>query len=288
MTTAETKVGHALTPLASLRKAGAETHAGMGAIPHDRGVAFRVWAPFARSVHVAGSFNDWSATQHPLYDEGRGYWYADISAAHIGDQYKYVIVNRDTGQVYWRRDPYAREVTNSAGASVVADPHFAWTDHEYLTPSWNELVIYEVHIGTAVVHPPETPDAWTQRTAPNDDDAPAAFVTPGTFHTTIKALPYLRDLGVNAIQIMPSNEFAGDVSWGYNPADIFAIESAYGGPHAFKEYVNAVHAHGMIVILDVVYNHFGPSDLDLWQFDGWSEHGQGGIYFFNDWRAKTP
>jgi 1,4-alpha-glucan branching enzyme len=107
-------------------------------------------------------------------------------------------------------------------------------------------------------------------------------------HTAIKALPYLQDLGVNAIQIMPSNEFAGDVSWGYNPADIFAIESAYGGPRAFKEYVNAVHAHGMIVILDVVYNHFGPNDLELWQFDGWSEHDQGGIYFFNDWRAKTP
>jgi 1,4-alpha-glucan branching enzyme len=81
MTTAETEVGNALTPLASLREASAETHAGMGAIPHDRGVAFRVWAPFARSVHVAGSFNDWSATQHPLYDEGRGYWYYDTTAS---------------------------------------------------------------------------------------------------------------------------------------------------------------------------------------------------------------
>jgi 1,4-alpha-glucan branching enzyme len=94
-------------------------------------------------------------------------------------------------------------------------------------------------------------------------------------HTAIKALPYLQDLGVNAIQIMPSNEFAGDVSWGYNPADIFAIESAYGGPRAFKEYVNAVHAHGMIVILDVVYNHFGPSDFGNFPSDDATASGGG-------------
>jgi 1,4-alpha-glucan branching enzyme len=100
---------------------------------------------------------------------------------HAQSRQRPYIVNRDTGKVYWRRDPYAREVRNSAGASVVADPHFAWTDHDYITPSLNELVIYEVHIGTAVVHPPETPGAWTQRTALTDDTAPetAAFFAPG-------------------------------------------------------------------------------------------------------------
>ena len=87
---------------------------------------------------------------------------------------------------------------------------------------------------------------------------------------------------------MPAMEFAGDVSWGYNPAHIFAVESAYGGPEGFKAFVEAAHRSGIAVILDVVYNHFGPSDLDLWRFDGWSENDKGGIYFYNDWRSDTP
>jgi 1,4-alpha-glucan branching enzyme len=101
-------------------------------------------------------------------------------------------------------------------------------------------------------------------------------------------LPYLRDLGVNAIELMPSMEFATDFSWGYNPSQIFAIESAYGGPDALKQLVRAAHDHGIAVIFDVVYNHLGPSDLDLWQFDGWSENGKGGVYFYNDGRSQTP
>jgi 1,4-alpha-glucan branching enzyme len=87
---------------------------------------------------------------------------------------------------------------------------------------------------------------------------------------------------------MPIAEFAGGYSWGYNPAHPFAVESEYGGPKGLKELVKAAHAKGIAVILDVVYNHFGPSDMDLWQFDGWNENGMGGIYFYNDWRANTP
>ena len=87
---------------------------------------------------------------------------------------------------------------------------------------------------------------------------------------------------------MPVAEFAGDRSWGYNPAHVFAVESAYGGPDKFKEFVREAHRNGFAVILDVVYNHFGPSDLDLWRFDGWSENDGGGIYFYQDWRRETP
>ena len=87
---------------------------------------------------------------------------------------------------------------------------------------------------------------------------------------------------------MPPFEFAGDVSWGYNPAHPFAIESGYGGPDAFKRFIKAAHEIGMAVIVDVVYNHLGPSDLDLWRFDGWHEGPWGGIYFYNDDRAVTP
>jgi 1,4-alpha-glucan branching enzyme len=87
---------------------------------------------------------------------------------------------------------------------------------------------------------------------------------------------------------MPPFEFAGDVSWGYNPAHLFAIESGYGGPDAFKRFIRAAHQHGIAVIVDVVFNHIGPSDLDLWRFDGWAEGDGGGIYFYNDERAVTP
>ena len=135
-------------------------------------------------------------------------------------------------------------------------------------PPWNELVIYELHVGTF------------------NDDAGGRRRAAST--ASIERLDHLRDLGVNAIELMPSAEFAGDFSWGYNPAHIFAVESAYGGPEALKELVRAAHQHGIAVILDVVYNHFGPTDLDLWRFDGWSENGKGGIYFYNDWRVETP
>ncbi|MGH3565343.1 MAG: alpha amylase C-terminal domain-containing protein [Pseudonocardia sp.] len=77
-------------------------------------------------------------------------------------------------------------------------------------------------------------------------------------------------------------------SWGYNPAHIFAIESAYGGPAALKRLVRAAHESSLAVLADVAYNHLGPYDLDLWQFDGWSENGKGGIYFYNDRRSQTP
>ncbi len=87
---------------------------------------------------------------------------------------------------------------------------------------------------------------------------------------------------------MPPFEFAGDISWGYNPAHLFAIESGYGGPDAFKRFIRDAHAHGIAVIVDVVYNHLGPSDLDLWRFDGWAEGDGGGIYFYNDERGVTP
>lgn len=247
---------------------GERVHPGMGAIPHERGVAFRVWAPHASAVSVVGTFNDWKANGHPMSHEADGYWYADVAGAKVGDEYRYHLANGE--QVFTRMDPYAREVTNSIGNSVIHDPHFDWGDDAPRMPAWNEAVIYELHIGTFGREPGE------------NGDRPAGFLD------AIKRFEHLKKLGVNVLQVMPAAEFAGDVSWGYNPAHIFAIESAYGGPTAFKHFVREAHRHGFAVVLDVVYNHFGPSDLDLWQFDGWSENGMGGIYFYNDWRAKTP
>jgi 1,4-alpha-glucan branching enzyme len=198
--------------------------------------------------------------------EESGYWYADVSEAHVGDQYKFQLTT-EKGD-YQRIDPYAREVTSSVGNAVVHDPHFDWEGDDFQLAPWNELIIYELHIGTFG----------------DQEDVNQA----GEFPSVSARLDHLKRLGVNALQIMPVGEFAGERSWGYNPAHIFSVENAYGGPLAFKQFVKRAHQEGMAVILDVVYNHLGPSDLDLWQFDGWCENDRGGIYFYNDHRAHTP
>ena len=238
---------------------------GMGAVPYPGGITFRVWAPHADQVYVTGTFNDWSKRANPLASEDHGCWSAHVPGAKPGDEYKFVLINGS--EELWRIDPYARDVTSSVGNSVIHDPDFDWGLEDYHTPPWNEVIIYQMHVGTF-------------------NDQPGG--PPGNLNGAIEKLCYLRDLGINAIKIMPPMEFAGGFSWGYNPAHIFAIESDYGGPNAFKEFVKAAHAHGISVIFDVVYNHFGPSDLDLWRFDGWSENNGGGIYFYNDWRSETP
>ena len=240
--------------------------AGMGPVPHEKGTTFRVWAPNAQKVYVVGAFNDWKERANPLTHEGDGYWATDVPRAKPGDEYKFMLVNGK--QKLYRLDPYARQVTSTVGNSVIHDPHFDWGDTEgFQSPPWNELIIYEMHVGTF--------------NAPSDD-------RPGTFRRAAQKLPYLRELGVNAVQVMPPMEFPGGRSWGYNLSLPFAVESDYGGPKAFKEFVRAAHQHGIAVILDVVYNHLGPSDLDLWRFDGWSENDGGGIYFYNDHRSQTP
>lgn len=238
---------------------------GMGALIQEHGVAFRVWAPHAQSVSVVGSFNDWKADANPMERNEQGYWYGFSEQAKAGDEYRYRLMNGEKELL--RIDPYAREVSNSVGNGIITDLSFDWGEDQFTMPPRNELVIYEMHIGT--YHP----DGKDQ---------------PGNFDNAIHGFDHLQRLGVNAIEVMPSAEFAGDYSWGYNPAHIFAVESVYGGPLAFKRFVKEAHRRGIAVILDVVYNHFGPSDLDLWQFDGWSENDGGGIYFYNDWRAETP
>jgi 1,4-alpha-glucan branching enzyme len=250
-------------------------HGGMGAVPVEGGVSFRVWAPHATAVRVSGTFCDWTPDGPALARENKaGYWSAFVPGVRAGDAYKFVL-DTDAGTL-WRTDPYARQMTNSVGeARIYDDDAFDWGAQEnaWQPPSWNALLIYEVHGGTFFGKPFATQDeagAWTLTEQAGE------------------RLDYLQRLGVTAIGLMPVAEFPGDVSWGYNPAHPFAVESAYGGPDALKTLVREAHARGMAVLVDVVYNHFGPSDLDLWRFDGWSEHDGGGIYFYNDHRGETP
>ncbi len=239
--------------------------AGMGALPRKNGVAFRLWAPNAQQVALIGTFNSWQP-RHFMEREGNGYWYAEVPEARTGHEYRYLL-KTPAGELY-RTDPYARQVTEAMGNAVVHDPAFDWEGDDFRMPPWNELVIYEMHVGTF-------------NARPGTDQ-------PGTFATALERLDHLAELGVNALELMPIAEFEGSRSWGYNPSHLFAVEVAYGGPRGFKTFVKECHRRGIAVILDVVYNHLGPTQLDLWRFDGWAHNGLGGIYFYNDNRARTP
>ena len=234
---------------------------GLGSWPHPGGTTFRVWAPNAQSAAVAGEFNDWHAAPMARDADG-GTWSLDVAGARPGQRYKYVF----NGNI-WKRDPRARQVTHSSGDSVVYDPNaFDWGADRAPDVPRNELVIYQLHVGTFAGKNP-----------------------PATFDDAIPFLDHVRDLGCTAVEPLPVNEFPGGRSWGYNLCDPFAIETDYGGPDAFKRFVRAAHERGLAVVADVVHNHYGPTDLDLWQFDGACWNGYyGGIYFYNDGRAETP
>jgi 1,4-alpha-glucan branching enzyme len=236
----------------------------VGAILHDKGVTFRVWAPFAQNVFVSGSYNNWSKAL--MEKENGGYWHLEVSNALAGQEYKFVI-DTGNGELH-KNDPRSLQMTTSAGNSVIIDQTFNWENDNFKAPNFNEQVIYELHIGTF-----NRPD-------------PAES---GTFETAMAKLDYLSELGVNMIELMPISAMANDRGWGYATDYIYAVESLYGGRKQFLDFVKTAHKKGIGVILDVVYNHFGPDGaLDLWQFDGWSQDGHGGIYFYNDWRSETP
>lgn len=244
---------------------------GMGSIPYadanGTGVTFRVWAPNATSVAVRGAFNPggWGTTNVYLVKEsgGLGLWSMDNTNARNGDEYKYYLSNN-----LWKRDPRGRKVVNSTGNSIVYDPNaFAWGSDTRLPVTNSDLVIYEMHVGAFY------------------DPTPSSG-GPGKFADAITKLDYLTNLGVSAIELMPLAEFAGDYSWGYNPADPYAVENTgYGGPDGLKNFVKAAHQRGLRVILDTVHNHYGSSDLDLYTFDNGASPS---IYFYTGAMLNTP
>ncbi len=236
---------------------------GMGAVPYadanGTGVTFRTWAPNASTVSVRGGFNGWGTTAMAA-DPSGGTWSVDVPRARAGDQYKFDVNGSQ------RKDPRGKRVVNSAGNSIVYDPNaFDWSGHSFGGIWRNDLVIYQMHVGTY------NAESWL----------------PSTFDQALEKLYYIKSMGFSAVKLMPVNEFPGDRSWGYNPSDPYAIESAFGGPDALKRFVKTCHENGIAVLIDVVHNHYGPSDLEMWQYDGWSQNGLGGIYFYNDWKAHT-
>jgi 1,4-alpha-glucan branching enzyme len=250
------------------------TRAGWGSIPYSGGCTFRVWAPNATKVSVAGSWDNYSTTANPLvhdpvYTQGTSWvWSVDVPGATNTMQYKYYI----NGTTY-KQDPRARSQVSSTGNCYIYNTtNFNWAGDSFTAPGLSNAVVYELHCGAFY--------------APNSG-------SPGTFYNATNMLGYLQQLGINVIEVMPISEFPGNFSWGYNPSDIFGVESSYGGPDAFKTFVKTAHQYGMAVLLDVVHNHYGTGDLDLWQFDGSSVTSggtnYGGIYFYQNYcQGNTP
>ena len=189
------------------------------------GVHFRLWAP---GVATVGLRLD-ETQELPMAPAGSGWFELTVPTAHAGSRYSFRLPD---GLLV--PDPASRYNPDDIhGPSEVVDAAaFDWSDGDWRGRPWEEAVIYELHVGS--------------------------FTPAGNFDGVIERLDYLADLGVTALEIMPLSDFPGCRNWGYDGVLPFAPDAAYGRPEDFKRLVDAAHERGMMVLLDVVYNHFGP------------------------------
>lgn len=252
----------------------------MGANLAADGATFRVWAPNATAVHVTGDFNGGEPDESNLLNQvGGGHWAGFVPGVRDRQRYMFYVVG--TGSRGPKRDPYARELESPFPAGcIVRETDFPWHQTEYATPPFHEFVIYQLHVGT--FHTPRLPRG-------------------GTFLDVVLKVPYLAELGVTAVQLLPIQEFMSEFSLGYNGTDYFAPEMDFAVADAdlpaYVEQVNAVlqargqapyaaedlrgemnqlkalvdvcHVYGLAITLDVVYNHAG------------GDFGDESIYFFD-------
>jgi len=199
----------------------------IGAWVVDGGVAFRVWAPEAQAVEVVleGPIKG----THPLTREADGYHVGQVANATSGQLYRYRV---DGGPAFPDVASRFQPQGVHGPSQVVELGQFPWTDARWPGIEREEVVIYELHVGT--------------------------FTPEGTFEAAIQRLPYLLDLGVTAIELMPLGDFPGERNWGYDCVAIYAPARCYGSPADLQEFVDAAHKLGLAVFLDVVYNHLGP------------------------------
>src|ERR1700753_4340851 len=212
-------------------------------------VRFRLWAPAAKQVDLALTDERGTRQMLPMQQLEAG-WYELVTAqARAGSLYKYRIDGKTEVP-----DPASRRNPNDVhGPSEVVDAAaFEWTDDEWHSRPWHEAVVYELHIGS--------------------------FSPEGTFKGAESKLPHLAELGVTVIELMPIADFPGARGWGYDGVLQYSPESSYGTPDELKSLIAAAHKQRIAVMLDVVYNHFGPEGNYL------------GVYspqFFTD-RHHTP
>jgi maltooligosyltrehalose trehalohydrolase len=186
---------------------------------------FEVWAPRAGTVEVMIGKEKSALTR-----KGRGWWSGEVATAGPGEDYGFVL----DGMEPPLPDPRSRWQPNGVHSEsrIVDDAAFAWKDSGWQAPPLSSALIYEMHIGT--------------------------FTPAGTLKAAESHLDYLKDLGVTHLELMPIANFPGKHGWGYDGVDLYAIFNAYGEPDDLKHFVNACHGKGLAVLLDVVYNHFGP------------------------------
>ncbi|MBE7544654.1 MAG: malto-oligosyltrehalose trehalohydrolase [Bryobacteraceae bacterium] len=217
-------------------------HSGAHILPSGE-TEFRVWAPRARQIALRIN-----GETHALQPSDHGHYSLRLPANLTGADYFFLLDGERE-----RPDPASRfQPFGVHGPSRVVDPAaFAWSDQAWSGLPLRDYVAYEMHTGT--------------------------FTPEGTFDAAIARLPYLRELGVTALEIMPVAEFPGARNWGYDGVSLFAPHRDYGGPGGLKRLVDACHRAGLAVILDVVYNHLGPEGNYLNEF---------GPYFTS--RYQTP
>lgn len=198
------------------------------------GIHFRVWAPNAKMVEVVleGQYSQENGTAacFRLEEEENHYFSGVVQQATDGTLYRF----RINGEEFFYPDPASRyQPQGPHGPSQVIDPSkFQWTDQQWKGVPLEGRVIYEMHIGT--------------------------FTQQGTWTSAKRELLELADLGITIIEMMPINEFPGKFGWGYDGVNLFAPTHLYGDPNDLRDFINHAHALGIAVILDVVYNHFGP------------------------------
>ncbi len=194
---------------------------------------FEVWAPERDRVRVLVD-----GTTRPMVRDDAGWWRATVAEAGPSSSYAFLLDDDPTPLP----DPRSlRQPAGVHGASRVYDPDsFIWTDHSWTGRQLAGSVLYELHIGT--------------------------FTAEGTFGSAIERLDHLVGLGVDLVEVLPVNAVDGPRNWGYDGVGWYAVTENYGGPDSFKRFVDACHARGMGVVLDVVYNHLGPSGAYLDRF----------------------
>jgi maltooligosyltrehalose trehalohydrolase len=188
--------------------------------------SFEVWAPAAREMAVQVDGNIYRMTG----PDERGYWRAEIAGAMAGADYGFLI----DGDAKEYPDP--RSMWQPGGvhglSRIYSHDGYEWKDAGFQAPPLASAIIYELHVGT--------------------------FTPQGSLDSAIEKLDYLKALGITHVELMPVASFAGEYGWGYDGVALFAVHEPYGGPDALKRFVDAAHAKGLAVLLDVVYNHFGP------------------------------
>src|SRR5688572_16689908 len=224
------------------------SHAPYGATPSTGGVVFRTWSPGRVSAHVRGTFNADAAT-NPMTALPPEDFVCFVPGAQIGDQYRYSF---DNG--VWNADPRGRSLTSAATQkAIVFDPlAYAWQTPFFTTPPIEELVVYQLHVGTFA----------------GRNDPYGAAPNPSRFIDVANRVEHLAALGVNAIQVCPFTAFPSDFSAGYNPISLWAPEAKYGLPDQLKYMVDKCHEKGIAVFLDLVWNHFSATDNFLWHWNG--------------------